>query len=269
MLHDTRARSESGFVPVPYGRLYYEVAGDGPTVLFVHGFTLDTRMWDDQWPVFAERYRVVRLDLRGFGRSEAEPLPYSNMDDLVAVLDHLAVSRAHIVGLSMGATVVVDFALAHPERVHALVAVDGGPSGTGAPPPEVQHVIAQAGAGQVSEALEAWLATALFAPAMEQPEVAARMREMVTDYTWWSARNPGLGQPLRPPAVGRLAEIGAPTLVVVGERELPTIRVHCETLAADIPGARLVNLPGVGHMSNMEDPRAFNTAVLEFLAATP
>jgi pimeloyl-ACP methyl ester carboxylesterase len=268
MLHDTRATTESAFVDVPHARLYYEVAGDGPPVLFVHGFTLDTRMWDDQWAVFAERYRVIRLDLRGFGRSEAEPLLYSNMDDLVALLDNLAISRAHIVGLSMGATVVVDFALAHPERVDALVAVDGGPSGTGAPPREVQNVIAQAGAGHVSEALEAWLATALFAPAMERPEVAARMREMVTDYTWWSARNPGLAQPLQPPAVGRLAEISAPTLVVVGERELPSIRVHCEMLATEIPGARLVNVTGVGHMSNMEDPQVFNTTVLDFLAAT-
>jgi pimeloyl-ACP methyl ester carboxylesterase len=267
MLHETGAATQSAFIDVPHGRLYYEVAGDGPPVVFVHGFTLDTRMWDDQWPVFAERYRVVRLDLRGFGRSEAEPLPYSNMDDLVGLMDHLAISRAHIVGLSMGATVVVDFALAHPERVHALVAVDGGPSSTGGPPADVQNVIAQAGAGHMAEALEAWLASSLFAPAMERPEVAARMREMVTDYTWWSARNPGLAQPLEPPAVGRLAEISAPTLVVVGDRERPSILASCESLAANIPGARLVVLPGVGHMSNMEDPMAFNSAVLEFLSA--
>jgi pimeloyl-ACP methyl ester carboxylesterase len=91
------------------------------------------------------------------------------------------------------------------------------------------------------------------------------MREMVTDYTWWSARNPGLNRPLQPPAVGRLAEISAPTLVVVGDRERPSIAASCEALAATIPNARLVVLRGVGHMSNMEDPQAFNTAVLDFL----
>jgi pimeloyl-ACP methyl ester carboxylesterase len=267
MLHDTRANTQSAFVQVPNGRLYYEVAGDGPPVLFVHGFTLDTRMWDDQWPVFAERYRVVRLDLRGYGRSQAEPAGYSNMDDLVAVLDHLEIPRAHVIGLSMGATVVVDFALAHPERIHALVPVDGGPSGAGPMPAEIQEIIAQAGAGHVSEALETWLATALFAPAMEQPAVAARMREIVSDYTWWSARHPGLHRPLQPPAAGRLNDISAPTLVVVGERERPTVMADCQTLAANIRGARLVVLPGVGHMSNMEDPQAFNTAVLEILSA--
>jgi pimeloyl-ACP methyl ester carboxylesterase len=269
MLHDTRATTESAVVDVPHARLYYEVAGDGPPVLFVHGFTLDTRMWDDQWAVFAEHYRVIRLDLRGYGRSQAEPAGYSNMDDLVAVLDHLDIPRAHVIGLSMGATVVLDFALAHPERIHALVPVDGGPSGSADPPGEIQDIVAQAGAGHVAEARETWLATALFAPAMEQPEVAARMREMVTDYTWWSARNPGLHRPLQPPAVGRLSEISAPTLVVVGDRERPSISASCESLAANIPGARLVVLPGAGHMSNMEDPSAFNTAVLEFLAATP
>lgn len=112
---------DSGFLDVPHGRLYYEVAGAGQAVVFVHGFTLDTRMWDDQWTVFGERGRVVRYDLRGFGRSEAEPVPYSDLDDLLALLNFLDIERAHLVGLSMGGMVLVHFTLAHPRRVHGLV----------------------------------------------------------------------------------------------------------------------------------------------------
>ena len=111
---------DSGFLDVPNARLYYEVAGAGPAVVFVHGFTLDTRMWDDQWTVFGERYRVVRYDLRGFGRSEAEPVPYSDLDDLLALLNCLDIERAHLVGLSMGGMVLVHFALTHPRRVRGF-----------------------------------------------------------------------------------------------------------------------------------------------------
>jgi 3-oxoadipate enol-lactonase len=266
MLHGADVMTSTGFLEVPNGRLYYEVAGDGPPVLFVHGFSLDTRMWDDQWATFAPRYRVVRVDLRGFGRSEQEPVPYSDLEDLVALLDHLRIERAHIIGLSMGAVVVVDFAIAHPERVASLVAVDGGPGGMGAPPPEMQTITALAADGRMSEALEAWLATALFAPANEQPHVAARLREIVSDYGWWRARHLGLLVGIEPAAAARLDEITAPTLVVVGERERPGVRAGCDALGAGIRGAQMVILPDVGHMSNMEDPAGFNDAVSEFLA---
>jgi len=132
----------SGFLEVPGGRLYYEVGGDPDeaAVLFIHGMSLDTRMWEDQWSAFAERYRVVRLDLRGFGKSTSEATPFSDIDDLVGLLDHLGIERVHVVGLSMGARVIVDFALAHPERVHALVSADGVLSGFGPLPAEVLDV---------------------------------------------------------------------------------------------------------------------------------
>jgi pimeloyl-ACP methyl ester carboxylesterase len=260
------AASSAAYLEVPHGRLFYEVAGNGPPVLLVHGLSLDTRMWEPQWLPFAERHRVVRVDMRGFGRSTSEAVPFDDMEDLVALLDHLAIDRVHIVGLSMGATLVVDFAIAHPERIHGLVPVDGGPSGAPGPPPDVLAIFQAAAEGRVDEAREAWLATALFAPAMEQPEVAGRLREMVEDFGWWRTRNPGLAQAPRSPATGRLGDISAPTLVVVGDRERPAVRQSCELLVNGIRGAQMVVLPGAGHMSNMEAPAAFNTAVLEFLS---
>lgn len=200
-MSQTTAESVSAFLAVPHGRIYYEAAGEGPPVLFVHGFSLDSRMWQDQWLPFAERHRVIRVDMRGFGRSTSEAVHFSDMEDLVALLDHLAIDRVHIIGLSMGATMVVDFALAHPERIHALVPVDGGPSGSPGPPADVEVIFQAAAEGRIDEAREAWLATALFAPAMEQPGVAARLRAMVEDFRWWRTRNPSLAQALKPPAI--------------------------------------------------------------------
>jgi pimeloyl-ACP methyl ester carboxylesterase len=143
--------------------------------------------------------------------------------------------------------------------------------GSWAPPPDVRQLRQQlrqfvATAGRMAEALENWLANPVFVPARERPGVAARLQEMVSDYTWWRARYPGLRRGLQPPAAGHLHEISAPTLVIVGERDLPVVQAASTALATGIRGARLVVLPGVGHMSNMEDPEAFNSAVLSFLA---
>ena len=223
-------------------------------------------MWDDQWATFAQQYRVVRFDLRGFGRSTSEATPFSDVDDIVALLDHLRIERAHFVGLSMGARVAVDFALVHPERVGALVSADGVLSGFGPLPQEVLDVFALAADGHVSEATERWLSTSLFVPAMEIPQVADRLRRMVSDFGWWRMLHPGLVQPIDLPVAGRLREIATPTLVIAGERDIPMVITQCQALTEGIRDARYVALSGTGHMSNMEDPSTFNAAVRDFLA---
>ena len=108
----------TGFTDANGAKIYYEVAGGGPPLVFVHGYALDRRMWDDQFEIFAPRYRVVRYDLRGFGRSGVPTAaPFSNHDDLRRLFDVLGIERAHICGLSMGGGVTIDFALEYPDRV--------------------------------------------------------------------------------------------------------------------------------------------------------
>ncbi|MCI0575581.1 MAG: alpha/beta fold hydrolase, partial [Chloroflexi bacterium] len=113
------------FAEVNGTRLYYEVAGAGPPLVLIHGYTLDTRMWDDQFEAFAQHYQVIRYDLRGFGRS-AMPTgeSYTHHEDLKALLDHLGLARAHILGLSLGGGIAVNFALAYPEATQSLILVD-------------------------------------------------------------------------------------------------------------------------------------------------
>ncbi len=110
---------------MPGGELYYEAAGAGVAVVLVHGLALDARMWDDQVPALEDIARVVRYDLRGFGRSTRDAdTSYSHADDLWRLLDHLGIDEAVLVGLSMGGRVVVEATLAVPERVRALVLLD-------------------------------------------------------------------------------------------------------------------------------------------------
>jgi 3-oxoadipate enol-lactonase len=116
---------QRGVAEVNGTRLYYEGAGSGHPLVLIHGFGLDTRMWDDQFDVFARHYRVVPYGMRGYGDS-APPADesYSHTDDLKALLEHLSIDRAHVLGQSRGGAVAIDFALAHPGATSALVLVD-------------------------------------------------------------------------------------------------------------------------------------------------
>lgn len=260
-----------GFVPVEDGQLYYEVAGEGPPLVLVHGFSLDTRMWDDQWAVFAARHRVVRYDARGFGRSSVPVGPYTPVEDQAALLDHLGVDRAHVLGLSRGGGIVIDFALAHPARTLSLIPVDAILHGHAWHTfgHDLSRVWALGKEAPLDVVKETWLSLPLFAPAMERPEVAARLRVMVADYSGWHWLNRDQGRAVRPHAAERLGEIRVPTLILNGEHDLPDFHAVAERLAQGMPGARRAVLPDVGHMSNMEDPAAFNRVILDFLATCP
>jgi pimeloyl-ACP methyl ester carboxylesterase len=120
---------ESGFVDVEGGRIYYEAEGDGPPVLLIHGGLGTLRMWDEHVARFAARHRVIRYDTRGFGRTETDDVEFANRDDAIAVLDHLGVGSAVVVGQSRGAMIALDLALDRADRVDALVSVAGGIGG--------------------------------------------------------------------------------------------------------------------------------------------
>jgi pimeloyl-ACP methyl ester carboxylesterase len=260
---------QQAFAEVNGTRLYYEIAGSGHPLVLIHGFTLDTRMWDDQFEAFAQHYRVVRYDMRGYGKS-AVPTDesYSQTDDLKALLEHLGIDLAHVLGQSRGGAVAIDFAPAYPEATSALVLVDpvlGGHSWSQEAARTDGAVWETAAKSGVEAGKAQWLAHPLFAPAQEKPEVAARIGQMVSDYSGWHLINTDPVRYADPPAVQRLHEISTPTLVVVGERDLPDFHAIADTLQ-QIPDARKVVLPGVGHMCNMENPTKFNEVVLDFLA---
>ncbi len=260
---------ETGFAEVSGAQLYYEVAGNGRPVVFIHGFTLDTRMWDDQfWPL-AQQFRVVRYDMRGFGQSAVpNDEPYSHIEDLRALLDHLQIEQASLVGLSKGGAVALDFALMYPQRTHTLALLDtvlGGFSWSAEGSARDRLVWQQAREGGIPAAKASWLSHPLFVPAMKQTAVATRLTQMINDYSGWHFVHSNPEQGIEPPAAQRLHELQMPVLVIAGKQDTPDFLQITAVLSQQISQAQTFILPGVGHMVNMEAPETCNTLLQEFL----
>lgn len=260
------------FVETNGAHLYYEEVGAGPAVVLIHGFTLDTRMWDDQFLTLAERFRVIRYDLRGFGRSSPPAAPYSHVEDLRELLDHLDIEQAALVALSKGGGVALDFALSHPQRTQALALIDtilGGHVWSDEGSARDALVWQEARRGGIPAAKASWLAHPLFAPAMRQPEVAAQLTQIIDDYSGWHFVNKNPEQHLHPPAAQRFHELTMPILVIVGEHDLPDFQHIAAEIGQHAPDAHTLVVPGAGHMANMEAPELVNHALLTFLLSTP
>ncbi|HJU65326.1 MAG TPA: alpha/beta hydrolase [Gemmatimonadaceae bacterium] len=261
-------RLDTGTVAVSGGRLYYEAAGNGPAVVLVHGGFGDRRMWNGQVDAFAARYRVVRYDHRGFGRSTAPTSAYSPTADLLRLLDHLSIDRAHLVGNSMGAAVVLDFALLHPERTAKVVAVANGANG--APVTEedsrsVMEVFQTATTRGVDAAAELWLKHPMVAVASTDSSTAPLLRAMVHDNRAIFQMQHWPIDSMSPPAFERMGELRVPVLFVIGDRDTEVVRGLADATARKVPGARRAVIAGGDHLPQMERPAEFNQLVLDFL----
>jgi 3-oxoadipate enol-lactonase len=268
------ASRTTAVLPLPGAGLAYEATGDGPAVVLVHGFGLDMRMWEPQVEHLAARYRVVRYDCRGFGASGAfDPaVPYTHAGDLVALLDHLAIGEAVLAGLSFGGRVVLQTALAAPARVAGLVLLDAVLDGVPWDPESadaLDELARRVQAGGAPAGREAWLAHPLFAAARQRPELAGQLAAMVAGYPGqhWLGVDPH--RPVQRPAIEALEDVATPTLVAVGDRDVPGFREMSAVLARRIPGAEYRVVAGAGHMVNMEQPAAVNDLLTWFLAGLP
>jgi 3-oxoadipate enol-lactonase len=266
--------ADSRSLSLPGARLAYQVTGAGPAVVLVHGFGLDMRMWDPQAEYLAARHRVVRYDCRGFGSSGPfDPaVAYTHAGDLLALLDHLGIGEAVLAGLSFGGRVVLQTALAAPDRVRGLVLLDAVLDGVPWDPPSQAAIELAAQLAQARGLLAgraAWLAHPLFAAARDRPEVAGRLAEMVAAYPGqhWIGHDPHAEADRR--LIDMLPELAAPTLVIVGEQDVPGFREMSAVLARRIPGARYQVVAGAGHMVSMEQPAVVNAELTRFLDELP
>lgn len=267
----------AGFAEVHGARLYYEVVGEGHPLVLIHAGVADHRMWDDQFEVFARHYQVVRYDARGYGKSVTDDGGFSDRQDLSDLLEHLRLATAHVLGVSRGGQIAMDFTLERPGKVSALVMVASGPGGYKSPHPnpEVETMMFQ-------ETDSAWkakdfarladLGVRLWVDGPGQPadRVPSTIRERVREMILNNSRThtiEGKPQPLTPPAVGRLAEIRVPTLIVTGDLDTSHIRSAADFMEQNIRRAKKLILPRTAHMLNMERPDAFNRIVLEFLGS--
>ncbi|TNJ60024.1 alpha/beta hydrolase [Paenibacillus hemerocallicola] len=262
---------EKGYAVAEGTKLYYETAGAGETVLLIHGAFMTSAIWDSTFAALSDRYRVVRYDWRGMGKSGMGDTPYRAYDDVRGLLDALEIDKAHVVGLSAGGYIAVELSLAYPQRVRSLSLVGAGLFGL----PESERLQADnarfygaASSGDIEGMLREWTQMWLYGPdqpkSRVKPSVIARFEQLSLESL---SRSESFEMPLTlvPAPIGRLAEIVAPTLVAWGSLDYQDTKEAANMFSGTIPGARTAELNGSAHIPPMDDPQRFNEALGGFL----
>ena len=258
---------KSGWFRFNDGDLFFESAGTGDAVVFLHGFGLDCRMWAPQFEALQSTFRVIRYDLRGFGRSSLPQAEYSHEDDLNALLSDLGAAPAHVVGLSMGGRMALRFAAACPQSVRSLVLADSaldGQTWSADWQRRWNGMCEAARTDQLADAKRQWVEHPLFDPARANPFAFSLLTRMVEDYSGWHWCHRDTARAPDPPLAERLGEIRARSLVITGARDIPDFQAVGEALAARLPVVQRTIIAGSGHMVNLEAPQEFNAALLAF-----
>ena len=238
--------------------LYYESAGNGPAILLTHGYTATLRMWDPQVGALADRFRVIRWDMRGHGESDSpgDPRAYSHeasVADMAAILDACGVDRAVVGGLSLGGYLSLAFHVAHPERVRALMLFDTGPG--------YRKDAARVEWNRLAESYAVRFESEGLAALGGGAEVKVSKHRSAQGLAH-AAR--GILAQKDATVIESLPHIKVPTLLIAGSEDKPFL-TGMDYMAAKIPGATKVIIEGAGHAPNLERPEAFNAAVSSFL----
>ncbi|PZU76368.1 MAG: hypothetical protein DI546_07905 [Rhizobium sp.] len=257
----------SGILNVAAGKLAWDRHGTGPALVLVHGFSFDRSMWDAQVAALSQAFTVARYDLRGFGQSSRPSGPYDHVEDLATFIASQAFDRPILVGLSLGANVILEYAGRHSAAVRGMVLASAGLPGhvwTTKRPPEAIKALAQRAGLQAAR--QAWLDHPIYATARARPGAGAALTAMIGAYDGWHWTN---DDPRIPAGdiTGMLGSIAVPALVLSGGHDDPGYRDIAQRLATELPDARLVTFKEGGHLLNVEEPSRFNGEVEAFAAA--
>ncbi len=260
-------------------RLYYEETGRGMPVVFVHEFAGDHRSWEPQLRHFGQRYRAITCNARGYPPSDvpADAASYSQTraaDDIAAVLDHLNIAIAHIVGLSMGGFATLHFGFRHPSRARSLTVAG---CGYGADPATRDNFRAE-GANTVAfireKGMPAFADRYAFGPtrvqfANKDPRGFAEFQQQLAEHDPIGAANTQLGVQRERPSLhdltAQMQQMRLPTLILTGDEDWPCLAPGI-LMKQNIPTSALSVMPNCGHAINLEDPDLFNRIVGDFLA---
>lgn len=266
----------TGYAEVNGAKLYYEIAGEGHPFVLIHGGLVDRRLWDDQFSTFARQYRVIRYDVRGFGNSTpvtAHTAAYSFTDDLDVLLHVLGIEKPYLMGLSMGGGIAIDYTVAHPDNVAALIAVGSGISGytfRSEDKEKWDEIEAALARGDIEHVVELenriWTDGPNRTPDQVNPTVRARVHEMNKQNYAVSAQDGTEPTPPTKLATDNLENIHVPLLIIVGDQDVPDILEIADILEDKVAGAKKVVIPNTAHHLNMEQPETFNRIVLDFLS---
>ncbi len=251
--------------------LYYEVKGKGfPLVLISGGGLMDSRAWDEQFETFSKHYKVIRYDIRGIGKSARPQQSFSHSQDLHALLKSLKVRKAHVIGLSFGGGIALDFALDHPDMVDHMILAASGTSTDAKGESNLQGL--------------AWLSS------IAKKDGIAKMVQLVSETSTFISKDNlaaqekirqnyldnrdifesdfplvSFWQPTKPAAADRLGEVRGPVLILIAENDIPAYKEITDKLAKGLASARKIVIPGAAHAINLDKPKEFDDAVLEFL----
>lgn len=267
---------KSGFADVNGAQLYYEIVGTGDTFVMIHAGVADSRQWNREFDYFAQRYRVIRYDARGYGKSEPVDAEFSPLADLTALLDSLEVYQPVILmGCSMGGSLAMDFALAYPARAKALIMVDSEPGGLELDVPipdkftEAQKALDARDWELLAEIeTQIWFDGENRTP--DQIDQAARQLAYEMNRLALAHEAKGLGkrQPnIQPAAVERLHELQLPVLVIVGANDIAYMLATADYMVKHIPHAEKAVIENAAHLPNMDQPTEFRRVVSDFLSS--
>lgn len=268
-------QTQSGFVSVDKAKIYYEIKGEGTPFVMIHAGVADNRQWENEFAVFSKEYRVIRYDMRGYGKSEPVDGDFNLMNDLAALLDAVAINESVILmGCSMGGGLAMDFALTHPSKVKALIMVGSGPSGLELDVPSVAKFEEAEKAYEAGDLdLLAEIETQIwFDGSGRTPEqVDPIMRKLAFDMNRKALGYEALQLGKRQAntvvtAFDRLHTIKIPVQVIVGEHDTPYILASAEYMERHIPTARKTLMQDAAHLPNMDHPEKFQSIVKAFLS---
>lgn len=261
---------KTGFFEVNGGKLYFETAGEAPPLVLIHGGLMDCRMWDGQMQYFSQYFQVIRYDIRGYGRSDSTVERFSHIEDLLTLFDFLKIEKAHILGLSMGGMIAIDFVLEYPQKAASIIPVASSLNGYLYKDAEnliqkYTDIVKTVKDKNLDKAAELVLEMPYFAPITRDQSMTDKLMDMIKhNLNSWSLPQENVIWP-QPLSILRLAAIKIPTLVLAGDADVSDILGVADVLANKIPGAKKVMIPGAGHHLNLENPVAFNEIVLDFL----
>jgi pimeloyl-ACP methyl ester carboxylesterase len=259
-------------------RLYYEECGSGAAVIFVHEFAGDHRAWEAQMRHFGQRYRAITYAARGYKPSDVpeDVAKYSQAraaDDIAAVLDHLGIKKAHVVGLSMGGFATLHFGFRHPRRALSLCVAGCGYGAEKGQREKFHAEVDTVAAFLDTQGIEAFAAKYAYGPTRVQfenkdPRGFDEFRHQLAEHSAVGARNTQLGVQRERPSlydlVDQMKALTVPTLILTGDEDWPCLQPALLMKQA-IPTAALSVMPNCGHTINLEDPDQFNRLVGDFI----
>lgn len=259
--------SKSGYLDVGGSKIYYEECGAGPSIVLVHDGLVHSVTWDGEWNTLCQKYHVIRYDRRGYGRSEAPRAGFLQTDDLSKLMAHLKTPRATVVGCSSGSALSIDFAIRHPDKVERMVLI--GPVVHGMPSSEHfmergRNNSAPLGNGDVQKTAANWsrdpyltmdghtaARKALYDALVKNPQNLRYTGEFEIRFL--------------KPAVTRLNEIHVPTLILVGDHDIPDVHAHAGVIQAGIWGSEREVIPDCGHLISLEKPEWLSARIARFI----